>query len=73
MSNTTLFSVSRTKATTTYGKTKTEQFTSDVNVTSAGTHGEAGQQTALNQLVGIFAHDLSVLARACAEIEIRVR
>lgn len=43
---------------------KNNKRTSDVDVSSTGTHGKAGQQTALYELVGVLAHDLSVLAGA---------
>ena len=39
--------------------------TSDVDVSCTSSHGESSKETALDQLVGVFAHDLSVLAGTC--------
>lgn len=40
------------------------KFSSDVNVRSPGTHGTAGNQTALNKFVGVVPHNFTVLASA---------
>lgn len=37
------------------------ELTTDVDVGSSGVHGPANHETALNELVGVLAHDLSVL------------
>ena len=44
--------------------TLTDIFTANIDVTSIGLHGEAGNQAALDQQVRIMAHDLAVLAGA---------
>lgn len=40
------------------------ELAADVNVSGTGAHGFAGDQTALDQLVRVVAHNLAVLARA---------